>query len=125
MRKALHRFKHILMGGKDYPLHIYAPIQYGQKIQYADPFYAVEYLSDKETKLIQKVCGTLLYYAIATENTIIPALSVIYSEQSKATKNTTKQVAKLLKCLASNLNAEIQYRSSGMKLSIHSNDSHI
>ena len=49
------------MGGKDYPLHIYAPIQYGQKIQYADPFYAVEYLSDKETKLIQKVCGTLLY----------------------------------------------------------------
>ena len=42
VNKALHRFEHILMGGKEYPPHICAPIQYGQKIQYADPLDAAE-----------------------------------------------------------------------------------
>ena len=32
VRKTLHRFQHILMGGKEYYPHICAPIQYGQKI---------------------------------------------------------------------------------------------
>ena len=66
------------------------------------------------------MCGTLLYYAIAIDNTILPALSNISSEQSKATTNTAKQVAELLNFLASNPQAEIQYRASGMQLSIHS-----
>ena len=45
--KALHRFQHILMGGKDYSPRICTTIQYGQKIQYDDPLDASEYLSDK------------------------------------------------------------------------------
>ena len=82
-----------------------------------------EYLSEKETNLVQQVCGTFLYYAIAIDNIILPALSDISSEQSKATKNTAKQVAKLLNYLASNPKAEIQYRASGMQLAIHSDSS--
>ena len=66
---------------------------------------SVEYLSDKETNLIQQFCGTFLYYAIANDNNILPYLSDIYSEKSKATKNTEKQVATLLNYLASNPNA--------------------
>ena len=46
--------------------------------------------------LVQQVCGTFLYYAIAIDNTIIPALSNISSDQYKATNNTAKQVAKLM-----------------------------
>ena len=79
VRKALYIFQHILRGGKEYSPHMCATIQYGQKIQYADPLDAAEYLSDKETNLIQQVCGTFLYYSIAIDNTIIPALSDIYS----------------------------------------------
>ena len=60
--------------GKEYSPHFCAPIQYGQKFQYAEPLDASEYLSDKETNLIQQVCRTLLYYAIAINNTILPAL---------------------------------------------------
>ena len=90
VHKALHIFQHILRGGKDYSPHIYAPIQYGQKIQCADLLDAADYLSDKETKLIQQVCGTFLYYDITFYNTILPALSEISSEHSKATKNTAK-----------------------------------
>ena len=66
-----------------------------------------------------------LYYAIAIDNTILPALSNIPSDQSKATTNTAKQVAKLLNYLASNPQAEIQYRASGMQLAIHSDVSYI
>ena len=102
VHKALHRFQHILRGGKDYSPHTCDPIQYGQKIQYSDPLDTAEYLSDKETTLAQQVCGNFLYYAIAIDNTIIPALRDISSEQSKTTTNTAKQVAKLLNYLFSN-----------------------
>ena len=88
-----------MRGGKEYSTHICAPNQYGKKIQHADHLDAAEYLSDKETNLIPQVCGTFLYYAIAIDNTILPPLSDISSENSKATKNTEKQVAKLLKYL--------------------------
>ena len=37
VRKKLHKFQHILIGGKEYSPHTYAPIHYGQKVQYADP----------------------------------------------------------------------------------------
>ena len=92
VRKALHRFQHILRGGKEYSPHTCAPIQYGQKVQHADPLDASEYLSDKETNLVQQVCGTFLYYEIAIDNTTLPDFSDISSEQYKATPNTAKQV---------------------------------
>ena len=41
VRKALHIFQRILMGGKDYSPHICAPIQYGQKFQYTEPLGAL------------------------------------------------------------------------------------
>ena len=123
VHKDLHRLQKILKGGKEYSPHTCAPIQYGQKVQYADPLDAAEYLSDKETNLVQQVCGTFLYYVIAIDNTILPFLNEIYSEQSKATKNTAKQASKLLNYLPSNPHAEIQYRASGMQLAIHSDAS--
>ena len=64
--------------------------------------------------MLQQVCGTCLYYAIAIGNTILPALNDITSQQSKATQNTAKHVAKLLNYLATNPDAEIKYRASGM-----------
>ena len=56
VHKALHRFQHILRGGKEYSPHTCAPIQYGQNIQYAEPLDTAEYLSDKDTNLVQQVC---------------------------------------------------------------------
>ena len=84
-----------------------------------------EYLSDKETYLVHQVYGNFLNYTIAINNTILPALSDISSEQAKATTNTAKRVAKLLNYLASNSQAEIQYISSGMQFSIHSDASYL
>ena len=114
VRKALQRLQHILRGCKEYSPHTCSPIQYVKKVQYSDPLDAVRYLSEKETNLFQQVCGIFLYYAISTENTIIPGLSDISSEQSKATKNTEKHISKLFNYLDSNPNTETQYRDSGM-----------
>ena len=125
VQKSLHRFQNILRGGKEYSPYTCAPIQYGQNIQYADPLDTAEYLSDKETNHVQQVCGTFLYYAISIDNTILPDLSNISSEQSKSTTNTAKQVAKLLNYLVSNPQAEIQYRASGIQFSIHSDASYL
>ena len=125
VRKALHRFQHTMRGGKEYSPHTCALIQYVQRVHYADTLDAAEYLSEKETNLIQQVCGTFLYYAIAIDNTIIPDLSDIYSDNYKATNNTEKQVAKLLNYLASNPHAEIKYRARGMQLAIHYNASYL
>ena len=61
VHKDLHRFQHIMSGGKKYSPHTYSPIHYGRRVKYADPLDAAEYLLDKETNLIQQVCGTLLY----------------------------------------------------------------
>ena len=105
VRKALHRFQHILRGGKEYSTHTCAQIQYGQKLQYEYPLDAAEYLSYKETNPVQQVWGTFLYYAISIDNTILPSLSDISSEQSKATQNTEKRVAKLLNYISSNPHA--------------------
>ena len=40
VRKVLHRFQNIMRGFKQYSPHTCAPIQYGQKVQYADPLDA-------------------------------------------------------------------------------------
>ena len=74
---------------------------------------------------MQQACGNFLYYAIAIYNTILPVIRDISSEQSKATTNTAKQVDKILNNLASNPQAEIQYRASGMQLAIHSDASYL
>ena len=125
MHKELHRLQHILKGGKEYSPHTCAPIHYGQKIQYAYPLDTAEYLSDKETNIVQQVCDIFLYYAISIGNNILPALTNISSEKPKATTNTEKQVANLLNYFASNSQAEIQYRAIGLQLAIHSDASYL
>ena len=80
VHEELHIFQHILRGVKEYSSHTCAPIHYGKKIQYADPLETSEYLPDKGNNLVQQVCGTFLYDAIAINNTILPALSKIFSE---------------------------------------------
>ena len=44
VRNYLHRFQHILRGGKEYSPHTCDPIHYGQKVQYEDPLDAEDYL---------------------------------------------------------------------------------
>ena len=49
---------------------------------------------------IQQVVGSLLHYAGAPDNTIMPALNDISTQQSKPTKNTLMKCKKLLDYVA-------------------------
>ena len=125
MRKTLHKFRHILQQNPEYSPHIHTVPNYGQKVQYAEPLDVSEYLSDNEINFVEQVCSTFLYYTIGIDNQILPSLSDISLEKSKATKNIAKQVTKLLNYMTTNPNAEIQCRASGMQLAIHSDASYL
>ena len=65
-------------------------------------------LDPKGINMIQSIVGTFLYYGIAIDNTILPALGEIAAEQSTTTKKC-KKVTQILNYLTTNPNATIKY----------------
>ena len=98
---------------------------YGATIQHMDPPDNSPRVSEKEIKAIQVIVGSLLYYAIAIDNTILPVLGDIASEQIKATTKTQEKVNHLLDYMATNPNATIEYKASDMILHVHSDASYL
>ena len=94
--------------------------QYVTKIQYATFNDESPPLSKEETKYIQAVAGTLLYYAQSVDPTILTALSAIATEQAKPTQETKKKVKQLLDYCATQDDAMITYNASKMILAVHS-----
>ena len=62
------------------------------------------------------IVGIFLYYALAIENNILPALGDIASEQSIATENTREKVTQLLNYIYTHPLAIIEYHASKMIL---------
>eukprot|EP00804_Cyclotella_cryptica_P014654 CCRYP_012668-RA/>CCRYP_012668-RA protein AED:0.51 eAED:0.40 QI:0/0/0/1/0/0/2/0/482 len=82
-------------------------------------------LDPDNVKRVQQVVGSLLFYARAVDNTILPALSTIASSQAAATELTLARCTQLLDYCASNPDATVQYRASDMILNIHSDASYL
>jgi hypothetical protein len=53
-------------------------------------------LTDKEIKQLQKIVGSILYYARAVDMTLLMALSTIASEQTKGTERTLEKAYQVL-----------------------------
>jgi hypothetical protein len=83
LSKALLRFNHPQPKKKQNSPYPHAAPQYGAKIQYTPDVNDSPLLNKEETKYIQAVAGTLLYYGGAVDSTILPALSAIPTEQAK------------------------------------------
>jgi hypothetical protein len=79
----------------------------------------------KEITRIQQVLGTLLYWARAVNNSIMPAISSLASEQAKSTEATTNKLAHLINFCATHPDATIQYTTSDMVLHIHYDASYL
>jgi hypothetical protein len=60
--------------------------QYGAKTQYAESQDESPLLNIEDTKHVQAVTGTLLYYARGVDSTILTALSSLATEQVKHKK---------------------------------------
>jgi hypothetical protein len=102
-----------------------APKQYGAKAQAPLPVDITPKLSPEEIKEIQRVIGSILYYAQAIDITVLMAFSSIAIEQSKGTTNTMEKAKQLLDYLATYPNATIRFRASDMIMNVQSDASYL
>ncbi len=91
IQKALRRFKHETPDKIQNSPRPHVIPQYGAKLQHAKDKDISPQLSKEETKYIQAVAGTLLYYTRAVDTTILTALSSITTEQVKPMQETMKK----------------------------------
>ena len=63
---------------------------------------------------MQQIVGTLLYYSIAVDQTMLTALGSIAAQQSKGTEKTYADTLWILKYVATHPNSKIRYTSSGV-----------
>jgi hypothetical protein len=74
---------------------------------------------------IQKVTGSVVYYAHAVDPTVIIPLNDIAMEQTKATEKTQVVTDQILDYLMTHPDATIRYYASDMILHIHSDTSYL
>jgi hypothetical protein len=95
---------------------------YGAKTQYAMKDETPP-LTAQQCLTIQKVTGSVLYYARAVDHTVLMPLNDIAMEQTKATEKTQAATNQMLDYLANHTDATIRYHASDMILNIHSDAS--
>ena len=98
IKDALLRFQHPKLTQPQYSPHPHTPVQYGRKgiPQLAPDDDPSPALNKIDTKYVQSVIGTLLYYARAIDVTMLPALNEIAAAQANPTTNTLKRCKRLL-----------------------------
>jgi hypothetical protein len=93
LAKVMIRFKHETPNKIQNSPHCHIKIQYGAKQQYVnDEDTLSPPLNKEETKYVQAVAGTLLYYARAVDSTILPALSSLATKQARLMQKTIEKV---------------------------------
>jgi hypothetical protein len=123
--RALQRFSHPPPAKPQHSPHAWQKPSYGDKIQYAPDSDTSPALDSKETKLVQEILGTLLYYARAVDSTMLAAIGTIATQQASATKQTMKAVVQLLNYCATHPDAVVRYSASDMVLHIESDASYL
>jgi hypothetical protein len=82
-------------------------------------------LTDNEIKQVQKIVGSILYYARAVDMMVLMALSTIASEQTKGMECTLEKAYQVLDYLAMHPDAMVRFRASEMVMNIHSDASYL
>jgi hypothetical protein len=115
----LSKFQHEAPKHPQHTPSRYVTPMYGAKTQYATKDETPP-LTAKQCLIIQKVTGSVLYYARAVDPTVIMPLNDIATEQTKATEKTQATTNKLLDYFATHPDATIRYHASDMILHIRS-----
>jgi hypothetical protein len=76
-------------------------------------------LDKKEIKHVQKIVGSILYYAHMVDMTVLMALSTVTSKQAKGTEQTMEKELQVLDYLATHPNATVCFRAPNMILNNH------
>ena len=69
---------------------------------------------------MQKIVGSILYYARAVDMTVLMALSTIANKQTKGTECTMEKALQVLDYLATHPDATVCFRATDMVMNIHS-----
>ena len=83
------------------------------------------FVSEAQTKLLQSVVGTLLYYSRAVDPSICTAVHQLGSVQTKPTENDMANMHRLLQYVSSHSNNGIRYYASSMILQLMSDASYL
>ena len=107
--------------------HAHLPIRYGKKgeRQYATSPDLSPPLSPADTKHIQSITGSFLFYGRAIDSTILPALNEIASMQSKPTEQTRTKTQQLMDYLNTHPDAYVRYHASDMVLHVDSDTAYL
>ena len=127
VRESLQRLLHKILKYPQYSPHAHQPIRYGKKgaRQYATTPDTSPTLSPKETKHIQSIAGSFLFYGRAIDSTILPALNEIASMQSKPTEQTKAKAQQLMDYLHTHPDAYIRYHANDMVLHVDSDAAYL
>ena len=123
--QALNKFKHPLASKQEDSPQKWNRPRYGAKQQFADPVDQSPHLPASNIKHVQTVVVTLIYYALAVDNTMLVALCDLASEQTQGTQRTLNAITQLLNYAATHPNPTICYRKIDMVLHIHSDGSYL
>ena len=119
IRDTLLRFKHTMPRSPQLSPHEHILIQYGIKSRK----YALEpdtspLLQKDRIKYVQKVTGSLLYYARNIDGTMLPALNTIASEQVSQANKTKMKYEILLDYATTYQDAYTRHYASNMILTV-------
>jgi hypothetical protein len=120
----LSKFQHDAPKHPQYTPSRYVTPVYGAKTQYATKDEPPP-LTANQCLTIQKVTGSVLYYARAVDPTVLMPLNDIAMEQTKATEKTKAATNQMLDYLATHPDATIRYHASETILHIHSDASYL
>ncbi len=102
IKKKMHEYEHILPTRVQTCPYSPEPKRFGTKAQAPLPPDASPKLDTRGIKCVQKVVGSILYYARSVEMIVLKALNSIAVEQTTATKQTMARCKQLLDYLSHN-----------------------
>ena len=108
IKKQLLKYEHIMRRIQHCP-YSPEPKKYGAEAQAPLPQDTSRKLTEKEIKQVQKIVGSILYYARAVDMTVLMALSSIAREQMKGTKRTLEKAYQVLDYLVSHPDAVVRF----------------
>jgi hypothetical protein len=117
--KQLQKYKHASPPKPQHCPYAPQPKQFGSEAQRPLPFNTSPLLSNANIKHVQRIIGSILYYARAVDLTVLMALSTIVSKQLKGTEHTMTKTKQLLNYLATHPDAMVRFHASDMILNIH------
>jgi hypothetical protein len=122
---AIHKFQHTPQRQPCHAPSSYNKPQYGVKVQLKDPIDTTPSLTEPQTKRLQLVVGTFLFYARAVDSTMLLSLNALAAAQKNSTQATVHALVHFLNYCATHPDATLRYRASDMILHIHSDAAYL